>query len=81
MQWCFFLLRQARHDAENAETLLSFTEGIEHFRRLFDIEPLVIAHDLHPDYLSTAHAERTSSSPRALLQMSAGHRSKVSPVM
>ena len=26
-------------DLENAETLRSFTEGIEHFRRLFDIEP------------------------------------------
>jgi hydrogenase maturation protein HypF len=43
-------------DLENAETLLSFTEGIEHFRRLFDIEPRVVAHDLHPDYLSTKYA-------------------------
>jgi hydrogenase maturation protein HypF len=43
-------------DLENAETLRSFTEGIEHFRRLFDIDPQVIAHDLHPDYLSTKHA-------------------------
>ncbi len=43
-------------DLENAETLRSFTEGIEHFRRLFDIEPGLIAHDLHPDYLSTKYA-------------------------
>jgi hydrogenase maturation protein HypF len=43
-------------DLENAETLLSFTSGIEHFRRLFDIEPAVVAHDLHPDYLSTKYA-------------------------
>jgi hydrogenase maturation protein HypF len=43
-------------DLENAETLLSFTSGIEHFRRLFDIEPEVVAHDLHPDYLSTKYA-------------------------
>ena len=43
-------------DLENAETLRSFTEGIEHFRRLFDIEPRVVAHDLHPDYLSTKYA-------------------------
>ena len=43
-------------DLENAETLLSFTEGIDHFRRLFDIEPGLVAHDLHPDYLSTAYA-------------------------
>ncbi|HEU5421469.1 MAG TPA: carbamoyltransferase HypF [Streptosporangiaceae bacterium] len=43
-------------DLENAETLRSFTEGIAHFRRLFDIEPQLVAHDLHPDYLSTKHA-------------------------
>ncbi len=43
-------------DLENAETLRSFTEGIEHFRRLFDIEPQVVAHDLHPEYLSTKYA-------------------------
>jgi len=48
-------------DLENAETLRSFTEGVEHFRRLFDIEPQVIAHDLHPDYLSTAHAARLAA--------------------
>jgi len=43
-------------DLENAETLRSFSEGIEHFRRLFDIAPEVIAHDLHPEYLSTKYA-------------------------
>ncbi len=43
-------------DLENAETLRSFTEGIEHFRRLFGIDPQVVAYDLHPDYLSTKYA-------------------------
>jgi hydrogenase maturation protein HypF len=43
-------------DLENAETLRSFTDGIDHFRRLFDIEPQVVAHDLHPEYLSTKYA-------------------------
>jgi hydrogenase maturation protein HypF len=43
-------------DLENAETLRSFTEGIDHFRRLFDIEPQVVAYDLHPEYLSTKYA-------------------------
>jgi hydrogenase maturation protein HypF len=59
-----FCLAKGRHafvshhigDLENAETLRSFTEGIGHFRRLFDIEPEVIAYDLHPDYLSTKYA-------------------------
>ena len=43
-------------DLENTATLLSFTEGIEHFRRLFDITPEVVAYDLHPEYLSTKYA-------------------------
>jgi hydrogenase maturation protein HypF len=43
-------------DLENAQTLRAFTEGIEHFRRLFDITPEVVAHDLHPEYLSTKYA-------------------------
>ena len=59
-----FCLTKGRHafvshhigDLENAETLRSFTEGIEHFRRLFDVDPQVVAHDLHPEYLSTKYA-------------------------
>ena len=43
-------------DLENAQTLRSFTEGIGHFRRLFDIDPQVVAFDLHPEYLSTKYA-------------------------
>jgi hydrogenase maturation protein HypF len=43
-------------DLENYETLRSFTEGIEHFRRLFDVIPELVAHDLHPEYLSTKYA-------------------------
>ena len=43
-------------DLENLETLNSFTEGIEHFKKLFDLDPEVIAHDLHPEYLSTKYA-------------------------
>ena len=43
-------------DLENYETLRSFREGIEHFRGLFDVTPEVVAHDLHPEYLSTKYA-------------------------
>ncbi len=43
-------------DLENWETYRSYTEGIEHYRRLFDVDPVLVAHDLHPDYLSTAYA-------------------------
>jgi len=43
-------------DLGNAETLASFHEGVAHFEALFDVAPEVVAHDLHPDYLSTAYA-------------------------
>jgi hydrogenase maturation protein HypF len=43
-------------DLENTETLRSFTDGIAHFTRLFDIDPQVVAYDLHPEYLSTKYA-------------------------
>ncbi len=43
-------------DLENYETLRSFTAGIEHFKRLFAVEPAAVAHDLHPEYLSTKYA-------------------------
>lgn len=43
-------------DLKNLETLNSFHEGIEHFKRLFDLKPDVVAYDLHPDYLSSKYA-------------------------
>jgi hydrogenase maturation protein HypF len=59
-----FCLAKGRHaflshhigDLENYETLRSFTDGIAHFGRLFDVRPEVVAHDLHPEYLSTKYA-------------------------
>ncbi|HEX5733009.1 MAG TPA: carbamoyltransferase HypF [Blastocatellia bacterium] len=43
-------------DLENLETLRSFTEAIEHFKRLFNLNPEAIAYDFHPEYLSTKYA-------------------------
>jgi len=43
-------------DLENYETLTSFREGVEHFCRLFDVQPELVAYDLHPEYLSTKYA-------------------------
>ncbi|MBI4777683.1 carbamoyltransferase HypF [Candidatus Desantisbacteria bacterium] len=44
-------------DLKNYETLHYYKENIEHFKRLFRIEPEIIAHDLHPNYLSTRFAQ------------------------
>jgi hydrogenase maturation protein HypF len=43
-------------DLENLETLEAFRTGIAHFQTLFDIQPEVIAYDLHPEYLATKEA-------------------------
>ncbi len=43
-------------DLGNWETLRSFREGIAHFQELFAVTPEVLAHDLHPDYRSSAYA-------------------------
>ncbi|MBA4375006.1 MAG: carbamoyltransferase HypF [Anaerolinea sp.] len=43
-------------DLENYETLDSFERSIDHYQRLFRINPRLIASDIHPDYLSTKYA-------------------------
>jgi hydrogenase maturation protein HypF len=43
-------------ELRNFEALRSFREGIAHFERLLELTPDLVAHDLHPDYLSTRYA-------------------------
>ncbi len=47
-------------DLKNLETYNSFLGAVEHFERLFGIIPEVVAHDLHPGYLSTSFAQELS---------------------
>jgi hydrogenase maturation protein HypF len=60
-------------DLENLETLNSFEEGIEHFKRLFYIEPKAVAYDLHPDYLSTKYALSIPDLPKIGVQHHHAH--------
>ena len=43
-------------DLTTYETLEAFRDGIGHFCALFGVRPEVVAHDLHPEYLSSKHA-------------------------
>ena len=43
-------------DLDCVETLEHFERTIELYRTLFHIEPVIVAHDLHPDYASTRYA-------------------------
>ncbi len=56
----FAFLSQHIGDMENLETLEHFERAIELYQHLFRVEPEVIAHDLHPDYLSTQYAKDNS---------------------
>jgi len=61
---CFALGRE-RHaflsqhigDMANLAVLRAFEEGIEHYQRLFRVQPVAIAHDMHPEYLPTKWAQ------------------------
>ena len=43
-------------DMENLETLEHFENTLALYKKLFRIEPEIIAYDLHPEYLSTKYA-------------------------
>ncbi len=64
-------------DVENVETLLSFREGIEHFKRLFDIAPQAVAYDLHPEYLATKYALDADLTPKIGVQHHHAHIASV----
>jgi len=49
-------LSQHIGDLENIESFDFFCDAVRHLSRILEIEPEVIAHDLHPDYLSTKWA-------------------------
>jgi len=53
-------LSQHIGDLENLESYRFFEEALRHLERILEIEPRIIAHDLHPDYFSTrwARAQR-----------------------
>lgn len=60
-------------DLKNYETLRSFQSGVEHFKQLFAVEPEIVAHDLHPDYLSTAYALERTGVARVAVQHHHAH--------
>ena len=43
-------------DLENVETLTAFEDAVERMLAFLRVRPEIVAHDLHPGYLSTAYA-------------------------
>lgn len=57
----YAFLSQHIGDMENLETMEHFKDTIGLYKNLFRIKPNIIAHDLHPDYLSTKYAKELAS--------------------
>nr|HID12887.1 carbamoyltransferase HypF [Anaerolineae bacterium] len=57
----YAFLSQHIGDMENYETLRFFEQMVEQLKRTFRIEPEIIAHDMHPAYLSTRYAREQSA--------------------
>jgi hydrogenase maturation protein HypF len=53
-------LSQHVGDLENVESYSFFHEAVEHLERILEIQPEIIAYDLHPDYFSTQWALQQS---------------------
>ncbi len=63
-------------DLDDRETLAHFEDTIALYGRLFRIEPELLAHDMHPEYLSTKYA-LASDLPRTAVQHHHAHIASV----
>jgi hydrogenase maturation protein HypF len=52
----YAILSQHIGDLKNFETYTFYKESIDHFQKIFRLKAGWIAHDMHPDYLSTRYA-------------------------
>jgi len=66
-------LSQHIGDMENLKTYESFLLAINHLKQILEIHPKVIAHDLHPDYLSSKFAKEQQGLHRLVVQHHHAH--------
>ncbi len=69
----YAILSQHIGDLENLETMEFFEETLAHLRRFFRVNPVVAAHDLHPNYLGTRFALERSGLPTVGVQHHHAH--------
>lgn len=69
----YAILSQHIGDVENYETMIFFRETLEHMQRFFRVNPRVVAHDLHPNYLSTKFALEMKGVERVAVQHHHAH--------
>ncbi|MFC1897347.1 carbamoyltransferase HypF [Chloroflexota bacterium] len=59
-------LSQHIGDMENEETLRHFENTVELYKKLFRVEPEILAYDMHPEYLSTKYALQAGSAEQGV---------------
>lgn len=64
-------------DLTQIETLRAYAEAVAHYEALLGIDPLVIAHDRHPDYLTTRYASERHSRGHIAVQHHHAHLAAV----
>jgi hydrogenase maturation protein HypF len=77
----YAFLSQHIGDMGNIETLEHFNNTISLYKRLFRIEPEIIAYDLHPDYLSTKYAQELGESAGIKLAPVQHHHAHIASCM
>ncbi len=74
----YAFLSQHIGDMDNVETLDHFDSTISLYKRLFRIEPEIIAYDFHPEYLATKYAHDLGESGIKLVPVQHHHAHIVS---
>jgi hydrogenase maturation protein HypF len=69
----YAILSQHIGDLENYETLVFFEETLANLKKLFRVEPRAVAHDLHPQYMSTQFAQRLPLEAKIAVQHHHAH--------
>lgn len=49
-------LSQHIGDLDDAKSFEFYTKSVDHLKTILDINPVIVAHDLHPGYMSTTYA-------------------------
>ncbi|HXY39050.1 MAG TPA: carbamoyltransferase HypF, partial [Vicinamibacteria bacterium] len=60
-------------DLDNLEAVRDFEEQVERLQRFLGVRPEILAHDLHPDYASTAYARRRPEPAKLAVQHHHAH--------
>jgi len=77
MRGGYAIVSQHIGDMENLETLRFFEETLENLKSVYRAEPVALAHDLHPGYLSTQWALKQKGIKRLGVQHHHAHIASV----